>query len=285
MKNFNEDNPYRFHDEQLAKVKPTVPWYGKWLMIVRLIAIVALALVLLLPMLALQLVGKIYGRRSLHFLVTKFWAHWAARLIGLRLCVRGKVMREHGVVVANHLSPADTIVLMAACGGYMIAKSEVRQMPIIGFFAMLAGAQFIERTPKKAKDSVEELCHRIDSGDLMIFHPEATTTDGLRILNFKSTLFAALFKSEKTIFVQPVTLIYHAPKGASDNFYGWWGQATLETYIYDIATLPGTREVEVHFSEPIKVEGDRKNLSKKAEEVIRGIHTERLRARNIEPLA
>ena len=64
---------------------------------------------------------------------------------------------------------------------------------------------------------------RIRAGHHLLFFPEGTSTDGTRVLPFKTTLFQAFYADglDKVMQIQPVTVIYRAPRGRSPRFYGW----------------------------------------------------------------
>ena len=106
---------------------------------------------------------------------------------------------------------------------------------------------------------------RIRAGHRLIFFPEGTSTDAVRVLPFKSTLFAAFWTHglEHVMSIQPVTLVYHAPEGADPRFYGWWGEMDFASHL--LATLARRRQgrVEVIFHDPVHVDAfpDRKALA------------------------
>jgi 1-acyl-sn-glycerol-3-phosphate acyltransferase len=110
----------------------------------------------------------------------------------------------------------------------------------------------------------------------LLFFPEGTSTDGLRVLPFKSTLFAAFFTHglDRILHIQPVTVMYHAPKGADPRHYGWWGGMEFAGHL--LKTLATWRQgcVEVIFHPEVPVDGfaDRKQLAAYCERVVRTSH-------------
>ena len=113
----------------------------------------------------------------------------------------------------------------------------------------------------------------------MVFFPEGTSTDGLRVLPFRSTLFEAAVQSLPEKYVQPVTIFYYPPEGASPNFFGWWGEMSFADSIIAIVALPKRQVAEVHFHEPILIGTDRKALAKQCEAVVVAKFRELLEAR------
>ena len=82
---------------------------------------------------------------------------------------------------------------------------------------------------------------RLLAGHKLLFFPEGTSTDGLRVLPFKSTLFAAFFEPElhHTMWIQPVSVVYYAPVGEEARFYGWWGDMEFAPHL--LKTLAARR--------------------------------------------
>lgn len=200
----------------------------------------------------------------------------ALRLMRLPLKVTGVPMRGQGAVVANHSSWLDIFVLNASKRIYFVSKSEVANWPGIGWLARATGTVFVVRDPRRAAEQTQMFQDRLLAGHKLLFFPEGTSTDGLRVLPFKPTLFQAFFAPElrDRLQVQPVTVIYHAPTGADARFYGWWGDMAFGTHL--LSTLAARRQgrVEVVYHPPLRVAdfADRKTLAATAERAVRGAH-------------
>jgi len=208
--------------------------------------------------------------------ITQFVCKVALRILGLNLTLRGTPMTEKGAIVANHASWIDIFTLNAVQTIYFVAKSEVSGWPGIGILARATGTVFITRkgTEAKAQQAIFET--RLRAGHKLLFFPEGTSTDALRVLSFKSSLFQAFFTHglEQTMHIQPVTVIYHAAKGMDPRFYGWWGDMEFVPHLWKILTAPGRGHVEVILHPPVPVDGfaDRKQLAQYCENVIRTTH-------------
>ena len=208
--------------------------------------------------------------------ITQFVCRWALVLMGLPLIVRGQPMAARGAVVANHASWLDIFTLNAVQRVYFVAKAEVRQMGPVGWLAAATGTVFIARKGTEAKVQQQIFEDRIRAGHRLLFFPEGTSTDALRVLPFKSTLFAAFWTHglEHVMAIQPVTVIYHAPDGEDPRFYGWWGD---EGFVASLLTVLGAARqgrVEVIFHDPVAVDAfrDRKELAAYCERVVRAAH-------------
>ena len=206
-------------------------------------------------------------------LITQFVCRNAFRVLGMKFSTSGALMTQPGAVVANHASWLDIFALNARKRIYFVSKSEVAGWPGIGWLARATGTVFIERNPARAKEQKQIFEQRLLTGHKLLFFPEGTSTDGLRVLPFKTTLFAAFFtpKLRETLWIQPVSVVYCAPKGESARFYGWWGDMEFAEHL--LKTLAARRQGSVHliYHDPIKVSefSDRKSLAARCEKDVR----------------
>ncbi len=208
--------------------------------------------------------------------ITRFVCRAAFAILGIRYTRRGTPMAHPGAVVANHGSWLDIFALNACQQVYFVAKSEVAGWPGIGWLARATGTVFITRKGTEAKIQQEVFEARLRFGHKLMFFPEGTSTDAVRVLPFKSTLFAAFFTHglEHVLHVQPVTVVYHAPAGQDLRFYGWWGDMTFVGHMLQVLAQSPQGEVEVIFHPPVPVDAfaDRKALAAHCERVIRASH-------------
>ena len=215
-------------------------------------------------------------RRPVTPYITQFVCRNAFRILGMGFRTSGSLMREHGAVVANHSSWLDIFALNARKRIYFVSKAEVAKWPGIGWLARATGTVFIERNPKKAREQTRIFETRLNAGHKLLFFPEGTSTDGLRVLPFKTTLFAAFFADELRdfMYVQPVSVVFHAPKGQPDRFYGWWGDMEFGPHL--LKTLGARRQgsVELIYHSPARVCDfeNRKALAAHCEEAVRHAH-------------
>ncbi|MGR3272206.1 1-acyl-sn-glycerol-3-phosphate acyltransferase [Thalassococcus profundi] len=200
----------------------------------------------------------------------------ALRILGLPVTLHGPRIGGPGAVVANHSSWLDIFVLNARKNVYFVSKSEVAAWPGIGWLARATGTVFIKRDPREARAQTKVFEERLLHGHRLLFFPEGTSTDGLRVLPFKTTLFAAFFNDalKHELQVQAVSVIYHAPPGADPRFYGWWGDMSFGTHL--LRTLAARRHgrVEVRYHPPVRVDDfpNRKSLAQHLEDLVREGH-------------
>lgn len=208
--------------------------------------------------------------------ITQVVCRTAFLILGIKYKVKGTPMKEKGAVVANHSSWLDIFSLNACQRIYFVSKAEVAGWPGIGWLARATGTVFIRRDPKEAKVQKQMFEDRLKAGHKLLFFPEGTSTDAIRVLPFKSTLFAAFFDAtlREHMHIQPVTVLYHAPTGEDPRYYGWWGEMDFGTHL--LITLSTRRQgrVELVFQEPRAVEDfmSRKELAAMLEADIRAEH-------------
>ena len=221
--------------------------------------------------------GPLFGRyRPLTPFLTQGVCRTAFLILGIGFRSRGQAMPHPGAVVANHSSWLDIFALNAGARIYFVSKSEVAGWPGIGWLARATGTVFIRRDPKEAKQQKAAFQTRLLAGHRLLFFPEGTSTDGLRVLPFKSTLFAAFFdeKLHRDMYIQPVTVLYHAPPDQAAEFYGWWGDMSFQSHLVKTLLTPRQGTVDVVYHQPVQVASyrDRKALAADVEARVRAGH-------------
>ncbi len=192
------------------------------------------------------------------------------RILGIRVRVHGVRSPEIPTLfVCNHVSYLDIEVLGGLIPGSFVAKAEVATWP---FFSTLAKAQrtiFIERRSGKTSSSRDEMMNRLNTGDNLMLFPEGTSSDGSRVLPFRSALFgvAQLRRDGRPITVQSVAIAYTRLDGIPLGRYwrplfAWFGDLDLVPHLWQMVCL-GETEAVVTFFPPVDIDqlGDRKKLA------------------------
>ncbi len=230
----------------------------------------------LILLLALRLLERpLYGlRRPWTPWITQAVCRLAFVILGMTHRVDGVQMRAEGAIVANHASWLDIFALNARKRIYFVSKSEVAGWPGIGWLAKATGTVFINRNPREARAQQQLFEARLLAGHKLLFFPEGTSTDGLRVLPFKTTLFAAFMAEplRERLHVQPVTVIYRAPEGATARFYGWWGDMGFGPHLLKVLSARRQGSVTVTYHPPLRVADfeSRKELARACEAAVRG---------------
>ncbi|MCB1397720.1 MAG: 1-acyl-sn-glycerol-3-phosphate acyltransferase [Rhodobacter sp.] len=243
----------------------------------------------LLIHLALRLIERpLFGlRRPVTPFVTQAVCKGAFVILGMPIRVSGQPMRGRGAVVANHVGWLDIFALNAPQRIYFVAKSEVAGWAGIGWLARATGTIFIRRDARDARLQKEIFEARLRAGHHLCFFPEGTNSDGVRILPFKPTLFAAFFTHglADILSIQPVTLVYVAPPGRDARFYGWWGELSFGAHLLRVLAQRRQGRVEVVFHDPVPIAdfASRKDLARVCEDRVRAELTRRLPAESLRP--
>ncbi|MDO6587637.1 lysophospholipid acyltransferase family protein [Salipiger sp. 1_MG-2023] len=259
--------------------KDTPPGPGGWaLALLRGLALTGVLLVgvcITLPLRLLEIVG-FGGRRRVTPYVTQYACRAAMGVLGIRVESRGPQMSGAGSYVANHASWLDIFVLNAHRNLCFVSKSEVAGWPGIGLLAKLTGTLFIARDPRAALEQRKLFERRLLQRDRLLFFPEGTSTDGQRVLPFKSTLFSAFYADalRHEMQLQAVTVIYEAPPGADPRFYGWWGDMTFGGHLLKMLGTWRQGRVRLVYHPPVRVDDhpNRKSLAAQLERQVRSAH-------------
>ena len=183
------------------------------------------------------------------------------------------------IVVSNHVSWLDIPVIGSLHPLSFIAKSEVEGWPVIGLFARLQRSVFIDRQRRKATVEVNDaLAHRLVKGEALVLFAEGTTSDGNRLLPFRSSLVGAaqtalMHDSVERVFLQPLAIAYTSRNGLPVTrrerpFIAWYGDMDLGPHLkLFIRGIP--LDVVVTWGEPIPFNGSRKQATAFAEAEVR----------------
>lgn len=213
-----------------------------------------------------------------------FWHRWVLRLIGVRVHLSGKMADQRPLMlVANHVSWADIMVLGSIGELCFIAKDEVRGWPGINALALMQRTVFIDRDrQREAGRQANSIAARLIDGDVMVLFAEGTTGGGNQLLPFKSALFgaaqAAIQRAGlREIHVQPVALAYNTlhdmPLGRyHQSLAAWPGELTLFPHLKQFL-LEGAFDVDVAFGPALVFtpETRRKPFAREVESEIRGL--------------
>ena len=144
---------------------------------------------------------------------------WSAQLLsilGLQLRVIGEPIAS-GMIVANHISWLDNVAIHAAHFCRFIAKSDIKNWPVIGYLTDQTGMLFIERTSRRdAHRVVEVVAARLQAGDCVAVFPEGTTGEGRELLPFHANMIQSAIEANSK--VQPVAIRYIDSASGEQSF-------------------------------------------------------------------
>jgi 1-acyl-sn-glycerol-3-phosphate acyltransferase len=182
-----------------------------------------------------------------------YWGGMCA-ILGLRLRVIGApVQAAEGrpvVYVSNHSSWVDILALGSRLDAAFIAKEEVATWPVIRTVARLGRTTYVRRQRNSTARERDEMRARLAAGDNLILFPEGTTSDGARVLPFRSA-FLSIAELPATSdgrppIVQPVSIVYDRLGGlpvgrATRPIFAWYGDMDIASHYWQLAQHGGMR--------------------------------------------
>jgi 1-acyl-sn-glycerol-3-phosphate acyltransferase len=158
------------------------------------------------------------------------------------------------LLVANHVSWLDILVLHAARHCRFVSKAQVRHWPLIGTLATGAGTLYIERESRRdAMRVVHHMAEALRTGDVLAVFPEGTTSDGRGLLPFHANLLQAAVSADAP--VQPVAIRFvDARTGSLSIAPAYVGDDSLVRSLWSTVTAPRF-VARVVFGEPERAAG------------------------------
>jgi lyso-ornithine lipid O-acyltransferase len=189
------------------------------------------------------------------------------RVTGARISVKGEIPTT-GLLVCNHLSYLDILVLSTLTPAVFVAKREVMHWPVFGWFARAGGTLFADR---ERRSQVGELNAMIESmlqtRVLVILFPEGTSSDGKTVLPFKTSLLEPAASSTRPLAAAHIE--YHLEDGDVGEEVCYWKDMTLVPHLINLLSKHHV-DVQVRFSGVQRATTERKTLA-------RQLHAEVLR--------
>jgi 1-acyl-sn-glycerol-3-phosphate acyltransferase len=154
------------------------------------------------------------------------------------------------IYVSNHSSWLDIPVLGAQLGAAFVAKQEVATWPIISLVAKLGRTVYVRRSRTSTGRERDEMRDRLAAGDNLILFPEGTSSDGSRVLPFRSAFLSLaeqiVTPDGKTAIVQPISIVYDRLSGmpagrASRPLFAWYGDMDIGSHFWRLAQHRGLR--------------------------------------------
>jgi 1-acyl-sn-glycerol-3-phosphate acyltransferase len=214
-----------------------------------------------------------------------YWHRSVLRLVGVRIIVHGRPAEGLPLlIVSNHISWLDIPVIGTQRPLSFVAKSEIAGWPLFGFMAKLQRSIFVDRDRRHSTgDSAAEIGARLADGDPVVLFAEGTTSDGNRVLPFRSALVgaarhaleAAGTDAEGHMWVQPLAVAYtrlHGlPMGRTHRpVAAWAGSVELVPHLTGVLRH-GAIDAVLVWGDPVRVDHatDRKALTRDLERVVR----------------
>lgn len=188
-------------------------------------------------------------------LLVREWSRQMLTIMGVKLVVQGTSPAQGPLlVVSNHISWLDILVMNAARPVRFVSKADVKRWPLLGSLITGAGTVYIERENRRdAMRVVHHVAVRLQANDVIAIFPEGTTGDGTKLLPFHANLFQAAIAAQAPVL--PVALRFvHASTGEQHHAPSFIGDTTLVGSVW--ATLCATDvQAMVSFGQPQTADG------------------------------
>ena len=205
--------------------------------------------------------------KPIHHTISLYWMKILVFLFGLKIILKGQISKESNAFVSNHISFLDIIVLNSLIPSNFIAKSEIKNWPVIGHLSSKTGTIFIKRGDTNDIDHVVDVMKDyINRNKKIIFFPEGRIGNGVDIKKFHSKLFNCI--SESNSIVQPIFIRYPLdyPNNIKSDDTVCWADKTQTLIKISLRCLGrSSTNVMVHFEKPISATNlDSYELAKKS---------------------
>lgn len=189
------------------------------------------------------------------------WSNSVISILNITLNIRNTSPAGAFLLVVNHLSYLDVVVLTSQIDCTFIAKSEVSQWPLIGLLARSVSTIFINRKQRRdVVTAMRKIRHSMNAGLGVVLFAEGTSTSGERVLPFKSSLLE--FAACEQLAVHYASISYRT--GCDEPYAAesvcWWGDMTFPDHFWRLMQLKGLAATLTFGATPV-VANDRRVLS------------------------
>ncbi len=225
-----------------------------------------------------------------HFVISQNYYRFLCALLRVNVGSTGVMAQDRPLLlVANHISWLDIIVLGALAPVVFVAKREVADWPLIGFTARAQRTIFVDRDARHRTAATNvEIAARLARGTPVVLFAEGTSSDGNRVLPFRSGLLGALKQAltqsgAAQVVVQPLSICYTRQQGLPMGrqhrpLVAWYGDLEFIPHLKEFIRR-GAVDAVVGFGDPIACDAatDRKQLARRIEAVVRSLTARSLR--------
>ncbi len=189
------------------------------------------------------------------------WSRFNLWLVGARVIVSGPPPEPPFLLVANHLSYMDILVLASRLDAVFVSKAGVRTWPAMGWATRLVQTIFIKRQVKRDIPRViAEIHDRLDNGQGVIVFPEGTSSAGIDLPPFLPSVLEVAARTE--LPVHYASLLYRELPGETPAYLSvcWWGGMNFAGHFLRLLAMPGFEAHVTFGAEPVR-HGNRKELA------------------------
>jgi 1-acyl-sn-glycerol-3-phosphate acyltransferase len=188
----------------------------------------------------------------------RLWARACLKVLGLKINVHrlsGNLHSTRRLLVSNHQSYLDTVIIASVFPTLFVAKTEVSRWPLFGWLSKLGGTIFVNREDARSGvKSAYRVSRALRDGVNVHVFPEATTGDGSTVLPFNGLFFASAVRSQAPAL--PLTIKFQSVNGKPMNretldLVCWYGEMDFARHFWNFLNIESV-EVSLMINEPIK---------------------------------
>ena len=175
-------------------------------------------LLLTLALLPFQFI-IVFFIKNYTYIIPYFYHKICLRIFGIKIKTFGKISINSPILlISNHASYLDIIILGSLFKTSFIAKKEILKWPLLGILAKLQNTIFIDRRISSLRSQENKIIKHLNKKKNLVIFPEGTSSDGNRVLPFKSSLFNIFEKNlNSKVLVQTITIVYKKINGIAMN--------------------------------------------------------------------
>ena len=153
------------------------------------------------------------------YVIPYFYHKICRRIFGIKIKIFGKAsINFPNLLISNHASYLDIIILGSLFKTSFVAKKEISKWPLFGILAKLQNTIFIDRRISSLKNQENKIMEHLSKKKNLVIFPEGTSSDGNKVLPFKSSLFNIFEKNlNAKISIQTITIVYKKINGIPMN--------------------------------------------------------------------
>lgn len=203
------------------------------------------------------------------------WMHRTAcahlKIFGGPVTVAGEIPQS-GLLVSNHLSYLDIVVISSVTPTVFVSKAEVRHWPVFGMLARMGGTIFIQRERRLDVGEVNhEIKNALGEGLLVVIFPEGTSSNGETILPFRAALLEPALRGNYQISL--ACLRYELADGDAKTDVCYWGDHSFFPHLLNLLGKKSIR-AKLRFGKFNRTTDDRKELAQQLHAAVTELKTQ-----------
>lgn len=185
-------------------------------------------------------------------MLIRWWSKKILHCFNFRITISGErpITQTQGVLfVANHISWTDIYAINSIIPVRFVAKQEIGKWPVFGYLVRKSGTIFINREVRRDASRVLNITSSaLQAQDNLCVFPEGTTTTGVEVLPFKSSLIQSAIDAQANVI--PITIHYPLHDGTPNTLAAYYGEVSLAESMQALLNMKQPH-VHLHFGAAI----------------------------------